>query len=107
MTKQTNYQKNLISDFEKNVLIKSSSTPAFCSLPKSHNPFDQFPMLRPICSGMYSCTSHFSVFPDSFLKAAAQKKFLYVIDTTDFINKVSSHNFDLFKYKSFCHGCFF
>ena len=70
----------------------------FCSLPKSDNPFDHIPMLRPICSEWYvfMYLSFLRIF-DSFLKIASQKVFLYVIDTAGFINKVSSRNFDYSK----------
>ena len=64
---------NLINELEHSNLIKGSRTPVFYGLPKMHNPFTNFPSLRPISSGTDSCTARLSEFVDSFLKAAASK----------------------------------
>jgi hypothetical protein len=51
---------DLISDLEYDNLSKGSRTPFFYGLPKMHNPFNNFPSLRPISSGTDSCTARLS-----------------------------------------------
>ena len=57
-------------------------TPCFYGLPKIHKDFDSFPPLRPICSGINSCTAKISEFVDVFLKPAA--------DTSHFVSKIEN-----------------
>ena len=84
------HSANLISDLEKENMLKGSRTPNFYGLPKLHNPFEVFPDLRPICSGSSGVTVRSSEFVDSFLKAAAQKVPSFIQDTTDFVKKLAS-----------------
>ena len=58
-----------------------------------HNPFTNFPSLRPISSGTDSCTARLSEFVDSFLKAAASKIPSFIKDTTDFVTKIRGYRF--------------
>ena len=72
---------NIINEFEASKLQCGSRTPYFYGLPKIHKKFDQFPPLRPICSGFNSCTSKLSEFVDAFLKPLAQQSPSYIKDT--------------------------
>ena len=79
---------NIINEFEASKLQCRSRTPYFYGLPKIHKMFDQFPPLRPICSGFNSCTSKLSEFLDAFLKPLAQQSPSYIKDTSDFVQKL-------------------
>ena len=78
---------NIINEFEASKLQCGSRTPYFYGLPKIHKKFDQFPPLRPICSGFNSCTSKLSEFVDAFLKPLAQQSPSY---TSDFVQKIET-----------------
>ena len=81
------HKSKLINSMEHDTLLEGHRTPFFYGMPKMHNFFDNFPPLRPICSGHNSPTVKLSELVDSFLKAAAIKTRSYIKDTTDFINK--------------------
>ena len=81
---------NIIDEFEASKLQCGSHTPYFYGLPKIHKKFDQFPPLRPMCSGFYSCTSKLSEFVDAFLKPLAQQSSSYIKDTSDFVQKIET-----------------
>ena len=81
---------NLISDVEYETMKNGDRCPVFYGLPKIHKAFDNFPSLRPICSGSEGVTVKLSEFIDSFLGPAARKTKSYVKDTTDFVNKVKN-----------------
>ena len=84
------YNQHLVTEFERDTLIKGSRTPLFYGLPKIHKFFDIFPSLRPICSGSDGPTVYLSELIDTFLKPLARKSASYLRDSTDFINKTQS-----------------
>ena len=63
-------------------------TLCFYGLPKIHKYFNSFLPLRPICSGINSCTAKISDFVDVFLRHAAQQNPSYVRDTSHFVSKI-------------------
>ena len=81
---------NIANEFEASKLQDGSRTPYFYGLPKIHKRFDQFPPLRPICSGFNSCTSKLFEFVDVFLKPLAQQSPSYIKDTSDFVQKIET-----------------
>ena len=89
---------NIINEFEASKLQCEYCTPYFYGLPKIHmyKKFDQFPPLRPICSGFNSCTSKLSEFVDRFLKPLAQQSPSYIKDTSDFVQKIETDVAPLF-----------
>ena len=78
----------LISEMEFDTMKKGIRSPCFYALPKIHKSFENFPEIRPICSGSDGVTVKLSEFVDSFLGYAARKTSSYVKDTTDFVNKI-------------------
>ena len=59
-------------------------------MPKIHKLFEKVPPLRPICSGIGSCTVRPSEFIDCFLKHICQNIPNILRDTTDFIKKLNT-----------------
>ena len=83
--------KHLISTQEQTHLTKNSRTPTFYGLPKIHKSFNDFPQLRPICSGYNSVTNKLSEWVDGYLFPAVQKLSSHVRDSTDFIKKLQNY----------------
>ena len=81
--------EGLLSDMEFNNMKKGDRTPCFYGLPKTHKEYDDFPELRPICSGSDGVTVRASEFVDSYLKPAARKTASYIRDTTEFVRKIA------------------
>ena len=84
--------KKLISKKESLLLTENLQQPRmsiFYGLPKIHKKFELFPPLRPIVSGINSCTSKLSEYIDSFLKYQARKGSSYIRDTKDFLCKLN------------------
>ena len=77
-----------------NYLTAECRTPAFYGLPKMHKAYDNFPSLRPICSGTNSPTAKLSQFIDTFLKPIAQATASYIKDTTHFILRIKDIKFN-------------
>ena len=80
----------IIDEFEAEQMKDGVRTPCFYGLPKILKDFDSFPPLRPICSGINSCTAKISEFVDVFLRPAAQQNPSYVRDTCHFVSKIEN-----------------
>ena len=80
----------IIDEFEAEQMKDEVRTPCFNGLPKTHNDFDSFPSLRPICSGINSCTAKISEFVDVFLRPATQQNPSYARDTSHFVSKIKN-----------------
>ena len=80
----------IIDELEAEQMKDGVRTPCFYGLPKIHKDFDSFPPVRPICSGINSCTAKISEFVDVFLRPAAQQNPSYVRDTSHFISKIEN-----------------
>ena len=78
----------IIDEFEAEQMKDGVRTPCFYGLPKIQKDFDSFPPLRPICSGINSCTAKISEFVDVFLRPAAQQNPSYVRDTSHFVDRI-------------------
>ena len=84
--------KKLMSKKESLLLTENLQQPRmsiFYGLPKIHKKFENFPPLRPIVSGVNSCTSKLSEYIDTFLKYQARTGASYLRDTKDFITKLN------------------
>ena len=85
-------QQEFINEKQYNSLTSECKTPTFYGLPKMHKVYENFPSLRPICSGTGSPTAKLSQFVDNFLKTAAKNTCSYIKDTTHFILRTKDIN---------------